>query len=311
MARVTPPNVVIIGSLNVDHIAQVDHLPVPGETVAATRLDKRLGGKGANQALAAARQGVQATLIGCLGDDSDGRDYRNYLRREGVNCSSLNTVRGGTGIAFISVDAKAENQIVVIPGANAALTAPAVRMQRARIAVAKALLLQLEIPLETAVEAILIANETHVPAILNASPIRADFPWGTVKIEVLIVNETEAESIFGDIARSQDLKTWAGLLSDRAIHHVIITRGGHSTRVISKTRLLAVPVHPVKPVDTVGAGDTFAGAFTAHFAEGTAIEESVRWANAAAALSTLKSGAQEGVPYRGDVQSALTQASAQ
>lgn len=310
MARVTPPNVVIIGSLNVDHIAQVDHLPAPGETVAAMRLDKRLGGKGANQALAAARQGVQATLIGCLGDDSDGRDYRNYLRREGVNCSSLNTVRGGTGIAFISVDAKAENQIVVIPGANAALTAPAVRMQRARIAVAKVLLLQLEIPLETAVEAILIANETQVPAILNASPIRADFPWGTVKIEVLIVNETEAESIFGDIARTQDLKAWAGVLSERAIHHVIITRGGNSTWVISKTRLMEVPVHPVTPVDTVGAGDTFAGAFTAHFAEGTTVEESVRWANAAAALSTLKSGAQEGVPYRGDVQSALTQASA-
>lgn len=309
MAKVTPPNVVIIGSLNVDHIAQVDHLPQPGETVAATRLDKRLGGKGANQALAAARQGVQATLIGCLGDDPDGRDYRNFLRREGVNCSSLNTVRGGTGTAFISVDAQAENQIVVIPGANAALTAPAVRMQRARIAVAKMLLLQLEIPLETAVEAILIANETHVPAILNASPMRKDFPWGTVKIEVLIVNEHEAETLFGGVSKGSDLKTWSELLTTHGIHHVIITRGGEPTRVISQNRVVEVPAHPVTPIDTVGAGDTFAGAFAAHYAEGSAIEEAVRWANAAAALSTLKSGAQEGVPYRGDVQSTLTQAS--
>lgn len=308
MARVTPPNVVIIGSLNVDHIALVEHLPAPGETVAATRLDKRLGGKGANQALAAARQGVQATLIGCLGDDPDGRDYRNFLRREGVNCSSLNTVRGGTGTAFIAVDAQAENQIIVIPGANAALTAPAVRMQRARIAVAKVLLLQLEIPLETAVEAIQIANETNVPVIFNASPIRADFPWGSVKIAVLIVNETEAQNIFAEAATSSDLKVWKGKIHARGLQHVIITRGAQPTRVISESSLLEVPAHPVTPVDTVGAGDTFAGAFAAHFAEGTAIKEAVRWANAAAALSTLKSGAQEGVPYRGDVQSALTQA---
>ncbi len=308
MARVTPPNVVIIGSLNVDHIALVEHLPAPGETVAATRLDKRLGGKGANQALAAARQGVQATLIGCLGDDPDGRDYRNFLRREGVNCSSLNTVRGGTGTAFIAVDAQAENQIIVIPGANAALTAPAVRMQRARIAVAKVLLLQLEIPLETAVEAIQIANETNVPVIFNASPIRADFPWGSVKVAVLIVNETEAQNIFAEAATSSDLKVWKGKIHARGLQHVIITRGAQPTRVISESSLLEVPAHPVTPVDTVGAGDTFAGAFAAHFAEGTAIKEAVRWANAAAALSTLKSGAQEGVPYRGDVQSSLTQA---
>ncbi len=158
MARIPQPNIVILGSLNMDMIARVDHLPAPGETVAASSVEKRFGGKGANQALAAARQGAQVTLIGCLGDDPDGRDYRNHLRREGVNCSSLNTVRGGTGTAFISVDAEGENQIVVIPGANATLTEPAVKMQRARIAVAKLLLLQLEIPLESAVDAIRIAN---------------------------------------------------------------------------------------------------------------------------------------------------------
>lgn len=302
MARIPQPNIVILGSLNMDMIARVDHLPAPGETVAASSVEKRFGGKGANQALAAARQGAQVTLIGCLGDDPDGRDYRNHLRREGVNCSSLNTVRGGTGTAFISVDAEGENQIVVIPGANAALTEPAVKMQRARIAVAKLLLLQLEIPLESAVDAIRIANEARVPVILNASPIRADFPWGEVTIDVLILNEAEAASVFG----SADPEAWKERLSGKRIRHLIVTRGGRSTLVMSKTSLHEVPAHPVTPVDTVGAGDTFAGAFVAHYAEGTAIEESVRWANTAAALSTLESGAQEGVPRRGDVQSALT-----
>jgi ribokinase len=302
MARNSTASIVIIGSLNVDLIAHVQHLPAPGETVPASSLEKRFGGKGANQALAAARQGAQVTLIGCLGDDPDGRDYRNHLRREGINCSSLNTVRGGSGIAFISVDAKGENQIVVIPGANAALTSPSVKMQRARIAVAKLLLLQLEIPLESALDAIRIANEARVPVILNPSPIHPGFPWGEVTVNVLIVNETEAEAIFG----SAKPEACQEKLSSKRIHHLIITRGGKSTLVLSKTRLHEAPAHPVTPVDTVGAGDTFAGAFATHYAEGADIEEAVRWANAAAALSTLKSGAQEGVPHRGDVQSALT-----
>ncbi|MEQ1748313.1 MAG: ribokinase [Prosthecobacter sp.] len=302
MAKSSSASIVVLGSLNIDLITQVDHLPAPGETVAATGLEKRFGGKGANQALAATRQGAQVTLIGCLGDDPDGRDYRNHLRREGVNCSSLNTVRGGTGTAFISVDAKGENQIVVILGANAGLTPPSVKMQRARIAVTKLLLLQLELPLESVLDAIHIANEARVPVILNASPVRADFPWGEVTIDVLILNETETASVFG----SADPEQWKDSLSAKRIRHLITTRGGKSTLIVSKTAVHEVPAHPVTPVDTVGAGDTFAGAFAAYYGEGIAIEEAVRWANTAAALSTLKSGAQEGVPRRGDVQSALT-----
>jgi len=175
--------------MNVDLIASVKRLPAVGETVSASSLEKRFGGKGANQALAAARHGAQVTLIGCLGDDPDGRDYRNHLRREGINCSAVNTVKGGTGNAFIAVDAKGENQIIVIPGANAALTAPSLKMQRARIEVAKALLIQLEVPLETVVEAIKLANGRDVPVVFNPSPIQPEFPWGKVTVNVLIVNQ--------------------------------------------------------------------------------------------------------------------------
>ncbi len=309
MARPSAANIVVIGSLNVDYIAQVAHLPQPGETVPASGLDKRFGGKGGNQALAAVRQGAQVMFIGNLGDDPDGRDYRNHLRREGINCSSLNTVRGVTGCAYITVDQKGENQIVVIPGANGGLTGPSIKMQRARIAVAKALLLQLEIPLEAAVDAIKIANEAKVPVVLNPSPVVPGFPWGDVKIDVLIVNESEARRIFdlSPAAAAAHHDSWKERLTDKKIRHVIITRGGQPTLLITKNAVEEVPAHPVTPVDTVGAGDTFAGALATHFAEGTDLLEAIRWSNAAAALSTLKHGAQEGIPYRGDVQSALSE----
>lgn len=307
MARNSAASVVVVGSMNVDLIASVKRLPAAGETVSATSLEKRFGGKGANQALAAARHGALVTLIGCLGDDPDGRDYRNHLRREGINCSAVNTVKGGTGNAFIAVDAKGENQIIVIPGANAALTAPALKMQRSRIEVAKALLIQLEVPLETVVESIKLANGRDVPVVLNPSPIHPEFPWGEVAITVLIVNSGEAQQIFGADAEEMTEKVdeWKAWLGQKKIRTLIVTRGEKSTLVLTETGLKKVATHKVKAVDTVGAGDTFAGAFTTHLAEGAPLLECVRWANTAGALATLKVGAQEGIPHRGDVQSAL------
>ncbi|HCN31377.1 MAG TPA: ribokinase [Verrucomicrobiales bacterium] len=310
MARAAPANLVVVGSMNVDLTASVKRLPAPGETVSASALEKRFGGKGANQALAAARQGAAVTLIGCLGDDPDGRDYRNHLRREGVNCSSVNTTRGGTGSAFIAVDAKGENQIIVIPGANSALTAPSVKVQRSRIEVAKTLLLQLEVPMESVIEAIRLANGRQVPVVFNPSPCRADFPWAKVRVEVLIVNAGEARMIFdADPAGMQDgVAAWQEKLKEKNIGILIVTRGEKPTLVLHSEGFKKVATHPVKPVDTVGAGDTFAGAFSTFFAEGMPLLECVRWANAAAALATLKHGAQDGIPMRGDVQSALSHA---
>ncbi|MES2735708.1 MAG: ribokinase [Verrucomicrobiota bacterium] len=307
MARNSAASVVVVGSMNVDLIASVKRLPAAGETVSASSLEKRFGGKGANQALAAARHGALVTLIGCLGDDPDGRDYRNHLRREGINCSAVNTVKGGTGNAFIAVDAKGENQIIVIPGANAALTPPSLKMQRSRIEVAKALLVQLEVPLETVVESIKLANGRDVPVVLNPSPIHSEFPWGDVSITVLIVNGGEAQQIFGEDVEEMTEKVdeWKAWLVQKKIRTLIVTRGEKSTLVLTETGLKKVATHKVKAVDTVGAGDTFAGAFTTHLAEGAPLLECVRWANTAGALATLKVGAQEGIPHRGDVQSAL------
>jgi ribokinase len=309
MARPSAAPIVVVGSLNMDQIATVRRLPGAGETVCASGLERRFGGKGANQALAAARQGAQVALIACLGDDPDGRDYRNHLRREGINCSAVGTVRGqGTGSAFIAVDPQGENQIIVIPGANAALTPPSLKMQRARIEVAKALLIQLEIPRETVVDAIEIANRAKVPVVLNPSPIDEAFPWGTVAADVLIVNQNEAQQIFGLKMEQiqEEAAQWFSAMTGKRVACLIITRGSEPTLVLHDKEVKSVPTHPVKAVDTVGAGDTFAGAFTTHYAEGAPLLECVRWANTAAGLSTLQAGAQNGVPLRGEVQSALT-----
>ncbi len=311
MSRATNAVIAVVGSLNVDLVADVQRLPRPGETVSAPSLTRRFGGKGANQALAAARQGARVNMIGCVGDDPEGRTYMDQLRRESINVSTMKTVRGtGTGTAFITVDAAGENQIIVHPGANGQLSAAAVRNQRARIAVAGALLTQFEVPLEAVLAGIEIANETGVNTVLNPSPACAEFPWGKPRIDFLILNQSEAEDLFGKPAASLETDTaaWSAALKEKRVGSLLITRGPLSVLTLHKDTFAAVPAHPVEPVDTVGAGDTFAGVFTAQHHTGKPFLEAVRWAAVAAALSTLKPGAQEGIPMAGDVTQVLSAA---
>lgn len=311
MSRATNAVIAVVGSLNVDLIADVQRLPRPGETVSAPQLTRRFGGKGANQALAAARQGARVNMIGCVGDDPEGRTYLDQLRRESINVSTMKTMRGiGTGTAFITVDAAGENQIIVHPGANGHLSSAAVRNQRARIAVAGALLTQFEVPLEAVLAGIEIANESGVNVVLNPSPACPEFPWGTLRIDFLIVNQSEAEELFGKPAASLEADTdaWSTALRQKKVGTLIVTRGPLSVLTLHQGAFAAVPSLPVEAVDTVGAGDTFAGVFTAQFHAGKPFLDAVRWAAAAAALSTLKPGAQEGIPMAGDVTQVLAPA---
>lgn len=308
MSRATKAVVTVVGSLNVDLVADVQRLPRPGETVIARHLSRSFGGKGANQALAAARQGARVTMVGCVGDDAEGRTYLDQLRREGITVSTVKTARSiSTGTAFITVDAAAENQIIVYAGANGQLSSGTVRAQRARIAVATVLLVQLEIPLEAAIAAIEIANESRVPVVFNPSPINPDFPWGSLQVDYLIVNQTEAEILFSRPVEtlSSSGAEWLTALQEKKVSTLIITRGARTTLALHQGNLLEVPTLPVEPVDTVGAGDTFAGVFAAQLSNDKGIVETIRWANAAGALSTLKPGAQEGTPTAGDVTQAL------
>src|SRR5258708_279524 len=201
------PKIIVVGSFNIDLIASVERLPAAGETVAAKSLNRRLGGKGANQAVAAARQGAAVSLIGCLGDDADGRAYRRRLRAEGLVTTGVSTAKHEmTGTALIAVDRQGENIIVVASGANGALTPALVRAQEQRIVSADFLLLQFEVSLASVVGAVRIANGAGVPVALNPSPLRNGFPWGKHRLDTVIVNAGEARAIFG--LRLSDSPQW-------------------------------------------------------------------------------------------------------
>jgi ribokinase len=293
--------VVVVGSLNIDYIAAVKDLPGAGETVPATGLVRRFGGKGANQAVAAARQGASVSLIGCVGADDAGRAYSERLRAEGIDTTGISTTRKAlTGTALIAVDQAAENTIIVAAAANGELRPAAIRAQRKRIAMANILLLQFEVPMTTVIEAVRVANRAKVPVVLNPSPLHAGFPWGKCDLDTLVVNAGEAEAIFGLRVDklSNGLAGWQRALARRCIQRLIITRGAKPTLCVSAAGYLKVPTLKVRPVDTVGAGDAFAGAFAARRAEGNDLISAIRYANCAGALATLKAGAQEAIPTR-------------
>jgi ribokinase len=291
--------VVVVGSLNIDYIAAVEHLPAAGETVPATGLVQRFGGKGANQAVAAARQGARVGMIGCVGADDAGRAYRQRLRAEGIDVTGITATRRAlTGTALIAVDEAAENTIIVAAGANGELKPAAIRAQRQRITAADILLLQLEVPMATVIEAVRVASRAQVPVVLNPSPLRDGFPWSKCRLDTLIVNAGEAQDIFSlrPAALPAGLAKWQRALARRRIERLIITQGARPTVCISAAGYLKVPTLKVRPVDTVGAGDAFAGAFAARRAGGADLVSAIRYANCAGALATLKPGAQESIP---------------
>ncbi len=292
--------IAVVGSLNVDYVAQVAQLPVPGETVVAAGLEIVHGGKGANQAIAAARQGCVVRMIGSVGDDEMGRTYLGHLNEEGIETSGVRQVAGAsTGAAFISVEESGENTIVVAAGANGLTSADQIRARDPFIAEADALLAQFEVPLAAVVEALRIANRAAVLTVLNPSPNSPTFPWATVDIDYLIVNEVEADEILEaepiDLRNAEKIRAF---LVGLRVRNLVVTRGSDSTLVITAEDAFEVPTMAVVPVDTVGAGDAFAGCFAARMAAGEALRDAVLAANCAGALTTLGTGAQRPIPDR-------------
>jgi len=294
------PKVVVVGSLNVDLIASVAKLPGAGETISASGLIRRFGGKGANQAVAAARQGASVSMIGCVGTDDDGRAYRQRLKAEGIDATGVSTTaKALTGTALIAVDQHGENLIIVAAGANGFLQPANLRKERKRFENADILLLQQEVPMNAIVEAVRLANRAGVPVIFNPSPLVAGFPWGRCQLDTLIVNSGEAGAIFG--MRPSD---WPDELSKRGIERLIITRGAKPTLYFTARESGQVPGLKVRPKDTVGAGDAFAGAFAARRAEGMDLRAAIGCANCAGGLTTLQAGAQEAIPSRSETEKA-------
>ncbi len=281
------PKIVVVGSLNVDHTLRVPHIPAPGETLCAHEMLTCFGGKGANQAVAAARAGGLVSMIGCVGTDDFGTRYIESLKNEGIDTRGISRSETPTGCAFIAVDDAGENAIIVHPGANHALTPADIGAQAEHIRGADALLLQLECPLPVVRRAAEIARETGVLVLLNPSPLSAAFLEEPFEVDVLIVNEGEAQRI----TPNRNLK-------EARCRQLIITRGARSTLCITEEGVGEFAPPKVIPVDTVGAGDTFAGAF--------AVSRSIPFANAAGSLATLKAGAQPSIPRRHEIEALLS-----
>jgi ribokinase len=291
------PKIVVVGSLNVDHTLRVPRIPARGETLRASGAFTSFGGKGANQALAAARAGGDVVLIGCVGDDDFGNRYLDHLRGEGIGVDAITKVPVPTGSAFITVDDSGENAIVVNLGANDALQPHHLEVHAALIRSAAVLLFQLECPLPTVRHAAEIAAASGIPVILNPSPLSPEFIQNRLACETLIVNEHEAAALTAMTPNELEAEPQRALARMRC-RRLIITRGGDPTLVITDRPTLSIAPPKVTPVDTVGAGDAFAGAFAVACASGVALEEAVRFANTAGALATQKIGAQSSIPRR-------------
>ncbi len=291
--------VTVIGSLNIDYVTRVETLPVPGETVAAERFDLYRGGKGANQALAAARQGCKVVLFGAVGSDEEGAAYRSELKGAGVNISHVRTVAGQTGAAFISVNRAGENTIIIAAGANLALRGADITRHREVIQGGSVLLGQFETPAQALITAAIIANAEGIPVVINPSPTNPVFPWDQFRTDYAIVNETEAREILGFVPEPSGLPLIREVMHQLRIANLIVTRGSDDTLVFRREGdTLAIPTLPVLPIDTVGAGDAFAGCFAARLATGDTLTEALCAANCAGALTTLGAGAQDPIPDR-------------
>ena len=300
---VATPNITVVGSLNLDTLLNVPHFPEPGSTVLCTGWDARYGGKGANQAIAASRQGAEVSIIGCVGDDPVGSAYVNSLIEQNVGVSGIQPLQQTqTGRAYVCINADGQNTIVVNQGANIYLSADMVLAQDALLEASDVVLAQCEVPIEAVVVALQRAAELGKTTMLNASPINPEFPWGQVPIDFLIVNEREAAALLGYFVEStNEAATVRAQMADLGVGTMIITRGKEHTFAFSPNQALKVPPPKVEVVDSTGAGDAFAGAFAVHWAQTQNLLASLRKANIAGAITTTRLGAQDAIPTREEV----------
>lgn len=290
--------IAVVGSLNLDLIARVARLPVPGETVSAVAYQQSLGGKGANQAVAAARAGSMVQFVGRVGADPAGAALRMSLGEAGVDTTYvIEDVGGSTGTALIAVDNRGDNTIIVVPGVNAHLEPSDVDAARDVIERSSILILQLEIPLETVRYAAGMAQRSGTTVILNPSPSQ-ELPAPLLDlVDILVPNEEEVGYLSG-MGSPVDPTTAAGMLCSNGVEAVVITLGSQGAAIVDRNGETDIQAYEVEAVDTTGAGDAFVGNLAAALDAGRSLEESARFASAAAALSVQVAGAQPSMPTK-------------
>lgn len=291
-------DVVVLGSLNMDLVVRAEQMPRPGETVLGEQFSTVPGGKGANQAAAAARLGASVEMIGCVGDDPFGGALRQNLEAQGVGTTRVRAVPGmATGVAMIILDAAGENSIVVAPGANAAVTADDALGARALLRGARYLVMQCEVPIPAVRAAAALAADLGLPVILNAAPAHGIDREVLAQIPYVIVNEHEAAHVTGIAADSPDgAGRAARALQAMGIACPIVTLGPAGALFAEGSDLVHVPARPVHVVDTTAAGDAFVGGLTVALLQGRPLADAVRYATCAGTLATTVLGAQPSLP---------------
>ena len=310
--------IVVIGSLNMDLVALAPRLPLAGETLTGTRYLTVPGGKGANQAYAAARLGGDVAMLGRIGTDDHGKQMLANLADAGCDVSGVGRVEGASGVAVIVVAESGANQIVVVPGANHAYLAADVVRDRPRLAGARFALLQLEIPLEAVIEAARAAGDAGAQVILDPAPAPSSLPRELLElVDVLTPNETEAALLVGEASLGEsagreprrsagalsvdDARDIATRLRSMGAKAVIIKLGAQGCLLVEDGASTTVPAPQVNTVDTTAAGDVFNAAFAVACSEGASYLDACRFAVRAAALSVTRLGAQSSMPTRAEL----------
>ncbi len=295
--------IVVVGSLNMDLVIRAAHIPKPGETILGSEFQIIPGGKGANQAVAAARLGSQVSMVGRVGEDSFGDELLHNLEMVGVDGKHIRQdPDAASGVALIVVDDQGENSIVVASGSNMQLTEEDVEAAEGVISGAEVLIMQLEVPLQIVRRAAQIAHDNQVLVILNpapAMPLPGDL-FGMV--DLLIPNESETAILTGLPAESQiEMETAASFLLDLGIKTVVITLGNRGALMANKNEVKMFSAYNVQPVDTTAAGDAFVAGLAVALGMGKSLPDAICWGNAAGALATLRFGAQTSLPTHHEV----------
>ncbi|WP_417739679.1 ribokinase [Rosistilla oblonga] len=299
--------IVVLGSINMDLVIRCSQLPRPGQTIIADSSAEVPGGKGANQAVAAARAGGNVSMIGRVGDDAFSSRLMENLQREQVATDGvLPTTETPSGLAIVAVESSGENSIVAVPGANARLSPADVATFADRIRTADVLMLQLEVPIETVQAAIEVARQAGVTIVLDPAPMPAELDDALLRADLICPNESETEAIVGHpVSSDEEIDRAIASLHARGARQVILTLGSRGAVASDGTTIRRIDPTPIDPVDTTAAGDAFAGALAVRLAEGANLFEAAGFAAVAGALAATRPGAQPGMPTRTEIDQIL------
>jgi len=304
----TKPKICVVGASNLDLISYVPRLPRLGETLHGTRFHMGYGGKGANQAVMAAKLGGDVAMVTKLGQDIFGENTLKNFQSWGVDTQHvLFTDQAFSGVAPIAVDPDGHNALIIVTGANDLLTPEEIEAARATIAAAQILVCQLEVPVETTLSALRIARQEGVTTIFNPAPARPNLPEEFYQLsDIFCPNESETELLTGLPVNSQEeAEAAARVLMERGAGTVILTLGERGSLLVTADGSVHVPATPVKALDTTGAGDAYVGSLAYFLAAGKPLTEAIRRANHIAAISVQSAGTQTSFPVAGDLPSDL------